>query len=299
MTSSRFRRTSLKEILLAWMQKTSEHKYLKKGAGFCCRKSLSRLFKIWVQRQSTVNQRKKCKLAAGRVEYKGARALKAQMLQSWCEISTESRLRMKWCMFFNQKCNRTKKVDSFRAWIEYHRWERDLVLRVQYESEMVEQKLHADTALCQRLMQRYNWRRYQRQIHTAFIGWHVYCVNRKHVQIIDHMFCKKYAEQTKKASFLHWKETRHFSRLIKGFLNRLIWRKKNISYVVWKRSARREERIFWQIERTFTFVPRTKLKVALQRWLHVSRAALPLLRSSLNRSLSHPLTHALTHSPSV
>jgi len=189
----------------------------------------------------------------------------------------------KLCVFFEQKCGHNLKSECFAGWVRNQTNQRDLLQRVQFESEAAERKLRADMEMCQRMLERYNWHRYERQISTAFVGWHVYCVNLKHIKTVDHMFFKKHSDEAKKRFFSDWAQQRRFTRLRLGFVQRSSRRKSRSTFFNWKRNSRGEESKFLWLERIFSFKIRIELELALLSWRHVATASKPMLRANLCR----------------
>ena len=278
----RLLRKNLREHYVAWEENVGRQMDARRiVAQFYHRKCYLRCLRAWVERRAALQKQKRHKLAAARIRCLAYRRLKSSALQVWNGTVNDDRVRMKLCRFFDQKREHALKMDCFHSWLYYQRKEKDLLRRVQYEAEVSDRKLQADVEMCERMMQRYSWRRYERQICMAFIGWHVYCVNQKHQQMVDHIFFKKFSDETKKKYFTRWAQTRRFARLYCGFLSRSRWRRMNNIFLSWRRNFRHEERAFCLWERTFGFKRRIKLRMALQRWLHVAVASVPLLRAKL------------------
>jgi len=273
---------SLKEHCVAWEEIVCWQVAARRVVSrFCRRKRCLRYFRAWVERTATIQKQKKCELATARIRRKACRRLESRAMQMWNGMVNGRRGRMKLCKFFDQKREHALKMDCFHGWLYRQRKEKDLLRRVQYEAEVSDRKLRADMEMCERMMQRYNWRRYERQICTAFIGWHVHCVNRKHLQMVDHMFFKKFSDEAKKQYFTRWSQIRRFTRLHCGFLNRSRWRRMNIIFLAWRRNSRHEERAFWLLACAFGYKMRTKVRMALQRWLQIAVGAVPQIRAKL------------------
>ena len=274
----------LKENFTAWADLVGGRVFSNHRArSHFARKCRLRSYIIWAERVFSLKQRKLCKFAAARKELLVSSRLKSRMLRTWNAISMQCKMRWKLCVFFEKKCGHHLKSECFAGWIGNQTNQRDLLRRVQFESEAAERKLRADMEMCQRMLERYNWHRYERQISTAFVGWHVYCVNLKHIKTVDHMFFKKHSDEAKKRFFSDWAQQRRFSRLRLGFVQRSSRRKSGSIFFNWKRNSTREESKFLWLERTFSFKIRIKLELALLRWQHVATASKPMLRANLCR----------------
>ena len=143
---------------------------------------MMRYFKIWIGRVVEFHKRKRCRIMASLTEARAARKSNRFVLQVWSELSKENGNRKRICTFFDSKQYHALKMEYFLEWMWCHRREKDLIRRVNIESELCERKMNADIAMCQRMLQRYEQRRRERQIYSAYIGWHVHCVNMKHIE---------------------------------------------------------------------------------------------------------------------
>jgi hypothetical protein len=156
--SDRMTRIVLRRCIHTWLDMV-DPLGMRVAQRFSCRRIRMSAFSSWMQFLAANKKRKRCWSGAARAEGRVLRFLRARALLAWHAVSNAKERRRRLCMFLGRRDHRCRKAECFDGWRGYQLKERDLLRRVQFESEVEEQKLRADIETCERMMSRFQWRR--------------------------------------------------------------------------------------------------------------------------------------------
>lgn len=157
--SDHLARSCLRRCLHSWLN-AADPIGMRMAASFDGRRRRRWVLRIWQQALASTMTRKRRRSAALRAEFKRLDSLKSIVMLAWNRLSNIEKGRRSLCVFLERKDRHSRKAEGFFGWRSYQLRERDLLRRVQLESEAAEDKLRADIETCTRMMSRFNWRRY-------------------------------------------------------------------------------------------------------------------------------------------
>ena len=157
-SSNRMTRVVLRRCLHTWLD-VVDPLGIRVAQKFSCRRLRMSAFCAWMRFLAANKKCKRCRSLALRAEGKVSRVLHSRALLSWHAVSNAQKRRRRFSRLLERRNHHSRKAGCFDGWRGYQLKERDLLRRVQFESEAAEQKLRADIETCERMMGRFHWRR--------------------------------------------------------------------------------------------------------------------------------------------